>query len=61
MAAGRKCSDETRISRAVAGTVDDVTTLDVFNAATVGGARALLRDSHRTGSDRDAAERASAD
>ena len=32
------------ISRAVAGTVEDVTTLDVFNAATVGGARALLRD-----------------
>jgi 5-methylthioadenosine/S-adenosylhomocysteine deaminase len=32
------------ISRAVAGTVDDVTTLDVFNAATVGGARALLRE-----------------
>jgi 5-methylthioadenosine/S-adenosylhomocysteine deaminase len=32
------------ISRAVAGTVDDVTTLDVFNAATIGGARALLRD-----------------
>jgi len=31
------------ISRAVAGTVDDVTTLDVFNAATLGGARALLR------------------
>jgi cytosine/adenosine deaminase-related metal-dependent hydrolase len=32
------------ISRVVAGTVDDVTTLDVFNAASVGGARALLRD-----------------
>jgi cytosine/adenosine deaminase-related metal-dependent hydrolase len=32
------------ISRAVAGTVDDVATLDVFNAATVGGARALLRE-----------------
>jgi len=32
------------ISRAVAGTVDDVTTLEVFNAATLGGARALLRD-----------------
>ena len=32
------------ISRAVAGSVDDVTTLDVFNAATIGGARALLRD-----------------
>jgi len=32
------------IARAVAGTVDDVTTLDVFNAATVGGARALHRD-----------------
>jgi len=32
------------IARAVAGTVEDVTTLDVFNAATVGGARALLRD-----------------
>ena len=32
------------ISRAVAGTVDDVTTRDVFNAATVGGARALLRE-----------------
>ena len=32
------------ISRAVAGSVDDVTTLDVFNAATLGGARALLRD-----------------
>src|SRR5262249_3117088 len=32
------------ISRAVAGTVEDVTTLDVFNAATIGGARALLRD-----------------
>ena len=32
------------ISRAVAGTVDDVTTLDIFNAATVGGARALMRD-----------------
>jgi 5-methylthioadenosine/S-adenosylhomocysteine deaminase len=32
------------ISRAVAGTVEDVTTLDVFNAATLGGARALLRD-----------------
>lgn len=32
------------ISRAVAGTVDDVTTLDIFNAATIGGARALMRD-----------------
>lgn len=32
------------ISRAVAGTVDDVTTLDVFNAATIGGARALMRE-----------------
>ena len=32
------------ISRVVAGSVDDVTTLDIFNAATVGGARALLRD-----------------
>ena len=32
------------ISRAVAGTVEDVTTLDIFNAATLGGARALLRD-----------------
>jgi 5-methylthioadenosine/S-adenosylhomocysteine deaminase len=32
------------IARAVAGSVDDVTTLDVFNAATVGGARALLRE-----------------
>jgi 5-methylthioadenosine/S-adenosylhomocysteine deaminase len=32
------------ISRAVAGTVDDVTTLEVFNAATLGGARALLRE-----------------
>jgi cytosine/adenosine deaminase-related metal-dependent hydrolase len=32
------------ISRAVAGTVEDVTTLDVFNAATLGGARALLRE-----------------
>lgn len=32
------------ISRAVAGTVEDVTTLDIFNAATLGGARALLRE-----------------
>jgi cytosine/adenosine deaminase-related metal-dependent hydrolase len=32
------------ISRAVAGTVEDVTTLEVFNAATLGGARALLRE-----------------
>jgi 5-methylthioadenosine/S-adenosylhomocysteine deaminase len=32
------------ISRAVAGTVADVTTRDVFNAATVGGAHALLRE-----------------
>jgi cytosine/adenosine deaminase-related metal-dependent hydrolase len=32
------------IARAVAGTVEDVTTRDVFNAATIGGARALLRD-----------------
>jgi 5-methylthioadenosine/S-adenosylhomocysteine deaminase len=32
------------ISRAVAGTVDDVSTLEVFNAATLGGARALLRE-----------------
>ena len=32
------------ISRAVAGSVDDVSTLDVFNAGTLGGARALLRD-----------------
>jgi 5-methylthioadenosine/S-adenosylhomocysteine deaminase len=32
------------IARAVAGTVDDLTTLDVFNAATIGGARALRRD-----------------
>jgi cytosine/adenosine deaminase-related metal-dependent hydrolase len=32
------------ISRAVAGSVDDVTTLDVFNAATLGGSRALLRE-----------------
>ena len=32
------------ISRAVAGTVDDVTTLDIFNAATIGGARALMRE-----------------
>jgi cytosine/adenosine deaminase-related metal-dependent hydrolase len=31
------------VARAVAGTVEDVTTLDVFNAATLGGARALLR------------------
>lgn len=32
------------LSRAVAGSVDDVSTLDVFNAGTLGGARALLRD-----------------
>jgi cytosine/adenosine deaminase-related metal-dependent hydrolase len=32
------------ISRAVAGSVDDVSTLDVFNAGSLGGARALLRD-----------------
>jgi 5-methylthioadenosine/S-adenosylhomocysteine deaminase len=32
------------ISRAVAGTVENVTTLDIFNAATLGGARALLRE-----------------
>jgi cytosine/adenosine deaminase-related metal-dependent hydrolase len=32
------------ISRAVAGTVEDVTTRDVFNAATIGGAHALLRE-----------------
>jgi 5-methylthioadenosine/S-adenosylhomocysteine deaminase len=32
------------ISRTVAGTVDDVSTVDIFNAATLGGARALLRD-----------------
>lgn len=32
------------IARAVAGTVDDTTTLDVVNAATIGGARALMRD-----------------
>jgi 5-methylthioadenosine/S-adenosylhomocysteine deaminase len=32
------------VARAVAGSVDDVTTLDVFNAATTGGARALLRE-----------------
>jgi 5-methylthioadenosine/S-adenosylhomocysteine deaminase len=32
------------LSRAIAGNVDDTSTLDVFNAATIGGARALLRD-----------------
>lgn len=32
------------VARAVAGTVADTTTRDVFNAATIGGARALLRD-----------------
>jgi cytosine/adenosine deaminase-related metal-dependent hydrolase len=32
------------IARAVAGSVDDTTTRDVFNAATIGGARALMRD-----------------
>jgi 5-methylthioadenosine/S-adenosylhomocysteine deaminase len=32
------------ISRAVAGTVENVTTLDILNAATLGGARALLRE-----------------
>ncbi len=32
------------IARAVAGSVDDLTTLDVFNAGTIGGARALGRD-----------------
>jgi 5-methylthioadenosine/S-adenosylhomocysteine deaminase len=32
------------VARAVAGTVDDVTTLDIYNAATIGGARALRRD-----------------
>ncbi len=32
------------IARAVAGTVTDVSTADVFNAATIGGAKALRRD-----------------
>ena len=32
------------IARAVAETVDDLDTSDVFNAATVGGAKALMRD-----------------
>lgn len=32
------------VARAVAGTVDDLTTLDLYNAATIGGARALKRD-----------------
>ncbi|MFN3746985.1 MAG: amidohydrolase family protein [Hyphomicrobiaceae bacterium] len=32
------------IARAVAGTVDDTTTRDVFNAATISGAHALMRD-----------------
>ncbi len=32
------------VARAVAGTVDDLTTLDLYNAATIGGARALQRD-----------------
>ncbi len=32
------------IARAVAGSVDDLNTLDVFNAGTIGGARALGRD-----------------
>src|SRR3546814_14117030 len=32
------------IARAVAETVDDLNTSDIFNAATVGGARALRRD-----------------
>jgi cytosine/adenosine deaminase-related metal-dependent hydrolase len=32
------------LSRAVAGTVDDTSTREVFNAATIGGAEALLRD-----------------
>ncbi len=32
------------IARAVAGTVDDLNTSDVFDAATIGGAKALMRD-----------------
>jgi cytosine/adenosine deaminase-related metal-dependent hydrolase len=32
------------VARVVAGTVDDHNTSDVFNAATIGGARALRRD-----------------
>ena len=32
------------VARAVAGSVADLTTLDVFNAATIGGAHALMRD-----------------
>ncbi|SVE53012.1 uncharacterized protein METZ01_LOCUS505866, partial [marine metagenome] len=32
------------IARAVAGSVADLTTLDIFNAATIGGAHALMRD-----------------
>jgi cytosine/adenosine deaminase-related metal-dependent hydrolase len=32
------------VARAVAGSVDDLDTSDVFNAATVGGARSLMRD-----------------
>ncbi|MAI98050.1 MAG: N-ethylammeline chlorohydrolase [Nisaea sp.] len=32
------------IARAVAGSVEDVTTAEVFNAATIGGAKALRRD-----------------
>jgi len=32
------------VARAVAGTVDDLDTSDVFNAATIGGAKALMRE-----------------
>ena len=32
------------VARAVAGTVDDLNTSDIFNAATIGGAHALRRD-----------------
>ena len=32
------------VARAVAGTVDDLNTSDLFNAATIGGAKALRRD-----------------
>ena len=31
-------------ARTIAGTVDDVETADIFNAATIGGAKALCRD-----------------
>ena len=32
------------VARAVAGTVDDLNTSNIFNAATIGGANALKRD-----------------